>query len=196
MAYRISRFIFWLCCKICFGFRSFGRAHIPRRGGFILASNHVSYLDPIVLGIGCPRTLVYLARDTLFANPLLGWWMRAVNVVAIKRSSADISALRRAIQAVRSGQGVALFPEGSRQDGGQPAEPLAGVGFLAAKLNVPVIPAFIRGSEVALPKGARRLHPAHIRVYYGRQILIERGMPYQQIAQQIMQQIRHLACTH
>jgi 1-acyl-sn-glycerol-3-phosphate acyltransferase len=90
--------------------------------------------------------------------------------------------------------GLLLFPEGTRQSQGEALPAQAGIGFLAAKLDCPVIPAFIKGSEEALPKGAKFIRPAKISVCFGQQIFIERRMPYQEIAQLIMARIRHLSC--
>jgi len=194
MGYKFSRFILLAAFKALFRIEGKGRENIPKKGGFILACNHVSHLDPPALGIACPRRLTFMAKEELFSNPVLSEWLRAVEVLPIKRGSADISALKSAMKHIKSGKGVALFPEGGRQDAKSlPVKPLAGVGFLAAKLNVPVIPAFIKGTEKALPKGAKFIRPAKIRVYFGKEINIERGMPYQDIAQMIMANIRQLS---
>jgi 1-acyl-sn-glycerol-3-phosphate acyltransferase len=95
---------------------------------------------------------------------------------------------------VRSGEPLVLFPEGSRRFNGTSTEPQPGIGFLAARLNVPVIPALIKGTDKALPKGAKFIFPAKVSVYFGKQILIERGMSYQDVAQTIMKNINSLSC--
>jgi 1-acyl-sn-glycerol-3-phosphate acyltransferase len=195
MAYSISRFILFLIFKVFFRIEVKGREYIPREGGFILACNHVSYLDPPALGIACPRPVSFMAKYELFKIPVLSWWLYSVGVLPLKRESADISALKSAIRHVNSGKGLALFPEGTRQVASNASsKPLAGVGFLAAKLKTPVIPAYIKGSDKALPKGAKFIRPAKIQVYFGKEINIERGMPYQDIAQLIMANIRQLPC--
>jgi len=195
MGYRISRFILFLIFKVLFRIEVKGGEYVPKKGGFILACNHASYLDPPALGVGCPRIVSFMAKDELFSIPVLSGWLRAVEVLPVKRGSADISAVKSAMKHINSGKGLALFPEGTRQDPkATPVKALAGVGFLAAKLNVPVIPAFIKGTEKALPKGAKFIRPAKIRVYFGKEINIERGMPYQDIAQMIMANIRQLPC--
>ncbi len=184
-----------LLFKLLFRIEVKGRENIPKEGGFILACNHVSHLDPPALGIACPRPVSFMAKEELFKVPALSLWLRAVNVLPLKRGSADISALKLAMKHVNGGKGLALFPEGTRQQKDSAAvKPLAGVGFLAAKLDAPVIPAFIKGTDDALPKGAKFIRPAKIRVYFGKQINIERRMPYQDIAQMIMADIRQLPC--
>lgn len=194
MFYRFYRLLLFLIFKIFFRFEVKGAENIPKAGGFILASNHVSYLDPIAVGIGCARTLNFMARDDLFRVPVLSTWMYSVGAFPVKRNSADLSAMKEAIHRVRRGEGLALFPEGTRSESGKissSAEP--GIGFLASKLNVPVIPAFIKGTEKAFPRGAKFIKLTKISVCYGKQISIERGLLYKDIAGFIIKNIRQLA---
>ncbi len=160
-----------------------------------MASNHVSYLDPLAIGSVCPQRLNYMARHDLFNNPMLSWLLRQYHVFPVKRNYADISALKEAMARVKNGGGLLLFPEGTRsQDGRLSNNVDAGIGFLAAKLPVPVIPVFVKGTENALPKGAKFIFPTKVTVYFGKQIQIERRMPYQDIAQLVMESVRHLSC--
>lgn len=194
MLYWIIRDIALLGCKILFRVKVFGKKNIPRKAGFILASNHTSYLDPIVLAAVCPRKINFMARDDLFHNPLFSWLISNVGAFAVKRESADISALKEAMQRLNKGNGLLIFPEGGRRINGKFDPPQAGVGFLAAKLAVPVIPAFVKGADYALARGAKSIRPCSISVYFGKQISLERRLPYQDIAGEIMRNIRHLAC--
>lgn len=180
--------------KTFFKMKVKGAENIPKRGGFILASNHLSFLDPLAVGAACPRPLNFMARDTLFRHPVFGRMIRAVDAFPVKRDSADLAALKEAMRRVRKGRGLALFPEGTRQTGKTVLDkPQAGIGFLAAKLNVPVIPAYVRGTDQALPKQAKFIRKAQICVSFGKQISIEGRMPYEDIAMRIMDDIRHLA---
>lgn len=195
MFYSFCRFLCIVFCKIMFRMEASGRENIPKSGGFIVASNHVSYLDPIAVGSSCPRKLNYMARHDLFGNNFFNWLLRSVLAFPVKRDSADLSALKEAIRRVRAGNGLLLFPEGRRSDrnSGATDSPQPGIGFLAAKLGVPVIPAFVKGSQEAFPRGAKFMRPVKVRVYFGKQITIERGLPYQDIAEEIMKNIRHLS---
>ncbi|MFA5356580.1 MAG: lysophospholipid acyltransferase family protein [Candidatus Omnitrophota bacterium] len=195
MFYRILRFISKVLFTVFLGFKACGVENIPKEGGFILASNHVSYLDPIAVGIACRRKLNYMAKEELFSTPFRSWFFRALNCFPVKRDSADLSAIKEAMRRVKAGEGLLLFPEGSRRFEKGPKEPYAGVGFLTAKLDVPVIPAFINGSDKALPAGAKSVRLTGVSVSFGKQIPIERRMPYQDIAKLIMDDIRHLSCA-
>ena len=193
MAYRFSRFILFLLCKLLFRIDYSGREFIPKKGGFILAANHVSYLDPVVLGVACPRSLNFMAKDTLFSIPYLSSWLKGVGVIPVKRDAADLSALKTAIKNAKTGMGLALFPEGTRRTKDNAfINPEPGVGFLAAKLSLPVVPAFISGTYEAFPRGTRSIKLRKVSVKFGKQILIERGKPYHQIAEMIMASIKQL----
>ena len=193
MTYNVSTFIIYVLAKVLFRIKIYGRENIPKKGGVILASNHLSYLDPGIVGAGAwPRKVNFMARDSLFSVPVLSGWMKAVGVIPVKRKSADLSAMRQAIRYGKSGHCLGLFPEGERKLAGTAGEVFGGIGFLAAKLGVPVIPVFIKGSDKCLPRGARFFKLDKISVVYGKQIPIEGGSSYQDIAQGIMAQIKIL----
>lgn len=194
MLYRVLRLLSLIIFKVFFGFEVKGKENLPKEGGFILACNHVSYLDPIAVGIAVRKKLNFMAKDDLFKLPLLSWFFSQIKVFPVKRDSADLSALKEAMRRVKSGEPLVLFPEGTRQSSGVSSQPHAGIGFLAVKLEVPVIPAFVKGSGNVLPKGAKFIRPNKISVCFGQQIFIERRMPYQDIARMIMENIRHLSC--
>jgi len=196
MAYRFSRFILLIFLKLFFDFKVEGRENLPKNGGFILACNHLSYLDPIALGSGCQRSVHFMARDTLFNNRFLGFWMKAVGAIPLKRNSADFSALKKSLRIVRGGGGLAIFPEGARRTIDKAfINPQPGAGFLADKASVPVIPAYVSGTYEALPKGVNRKinFGREILVRFGREIHIERGKPYQEISNMIMASIKELS---
>lgn len=168
-----GRFLCFIVSLILFPIRAQGRGHVPARGGFILACNHVSYLDPVVFAVACPRPLNFMARDTLFRNPIFGGLLRSVNVFPVKRASADIGAIKEALRRLKKGQGVLLFPEGTRGKGTEVGEGNTGVVFLARKACVPVVPAFVDGTERILPRGAKCFRPAPVRVVFGEPLFFD-----------------------
>jgi len=192
--YRFSRFVLLVILKIFFLFEVRGKENIPKKGGFILAANHVSYLDPVALGAACQRAVHFMARDNLFLKPVLKSWLKAVEVIPLKRDAADLSAIKTGLRIVYTGGGLALFPEGRRRTKvDMYLDPEPGVGFLAAKGGVPVIPAFIAGTYIAMPRQARSLRLAKISVCFGEEIHIERGRPYQETSDLIMAKIKQLS---
>lgn len=195
MFYSFCRFLCIIFCKFMFQLEVYGRENIPKNGGFILASNHVSYLDPVIVGVSSPVKLNYMARHDLFNNRLFGRLLTLLGVFPVKRNSADLSALKEAMRRVKAGKGLLLFPEGRRRDlkSGSYDTPQPGIGFLVSKLGVPVIPAYISGSGKAFARGDKFIKHAKIHIHFGKQIKIERGLPYQDIAEEIMKNIRHLS---
>jgi len=188
MVYSIGRLLSRWFLVIFFRIRVSGLENIPDRGGFLLASNHVSYLDPMAAGSAVLRPVYYMAKESLFRNPAIGALLKGVHAFPVRREIGDTRAIKAAIRLVRSGAGVLLFPGGTR--GAENAQP--GIGFLAAKLSVPVVPVFVSGTDKAFPKGARFFRPARITVKYGRPFMVDVKLSYQQIADIIMSEIRRL----
>ncbi len=112
-----------------------------------MASNHISFWDPPLIGAAVPRELCFLAREELLRTPGLGPLIRSVNAIPIRRGVADLSGLSRARERLKQGGALLMFPEGSRmQDGGlHPARP--GVGMMAVQADVPIVPCCISGSD-------------------------------------------------
>jgi len=165
--YYLVKWILWVFFHLGFGLEVRGQDYIPKTGPFILASNHVSFLDPPLLGAACPRRLRFMARADLFGKPLLAAFMRGVHVIPLKRGEGDLNAIRTAVQLLHHGEAIAMFPEGGRQLSGQLGVARRGVGLLAMSAEVPVIPVFVHGTFEALGAHATRLSGAKIRVAFG-----------------------------
>jgi 1-acyl-sn-glycerol-3-phosphate acyltransferase len=175
-----------------------GADNVPRQGGFILASNHASYLDPVILGISCPRSLDYMARDTLFRNKAFAWILKQVHVFPIKRSAAYLGAIKEALRRVKNGGGLVLFPEGTRSTDGSLGQGLEGVGFLARKSGAPVIPVYVEGTLNAMPKGANSIKFTRLSVMFGCPIVFSNndGLTDIDRTRKIMQEIALLKEKH
>lgn len=194
--YGMVRRVLWLFFRIMFRFQSFGLEHIPREGGCILVANHVSFLDPPLIGGAVRRPLRFIARNTLLRAGFLQWFFPRIGVITIDRDKGDIAALRKAIQIVQAGNMLCLFPEGTRSPNGELQPAKGGIGFLVSKCAVPVVPVYIQGTYEAWPKGAKRMRPGKIRLFFGSPILPEdirrigRGREaYEQIAALTMERI-------
>ncbi len=145
-----------------------GSENVPSSGGVLLVANHASFLDPPVLGCAAMhRHVRFMARDTLFHNRWFGRLLHGVRAVPISRERGDVSALKKALSVLRAGDCLGFFPEGTRSSDGalQPVKP--GVGFIAAKSGVPVVPAYIVGSFEAFSRHHRWIRPRKIRIIVG-----------------------------
>src|SRR5438132_11869919 len=153
IGYHLSR----LAGLLFFRFRVIHRERMIQTGPVILAMNHQSYLDPPLAGTACDRAIYFLARRTLLDVPLLGWVLPKLNVIPVNQEGVDRSAIKAVIRVLLAGNGVLLFPEGSRTVDGtlQPAEP--GMGLVIAKTLAPVVPLRIFGAHEALPRDGGRV---------------------------------------
>lgn len=173
---------------------------IPREGGFLIASNHSSFLDPPMVGQAVPRQICYMARKTLFRHPIIGALLRSWKAISLDRDEGDVGAMRAILNALKTGEAVMLFPEGTRSSDGrlQPAKP--GIGFLVAKANVPVVPARIWGSFEAMGRGKSWPRPVRLHVTFGDPLRFdtsklkreERENAYRRISDDIMAAIAAL----
>lgn len=129
-----------------------GKQHIPMTGPVIVAPNHVSYYDPLLVGLAIPRAVRTMAWDALFKVPLLGWSMKKLGAFAVEPRQADTSAYKQSLLLLRHGQCVMIFPEGRRGDKPE-IEPFeTGVARLALRTGAIVVPATITGALEAWPR--------------------------------------------
>src|SRR6266436_9871115 len=163
LGYHFSRF----AGRLFFRFRVVHRERMIQSGPAILAMNHQSYLDPPLAGTACDRAIYFLARRTLLDAPLLGWLLPKLNVIPVNQEGVDRSAIKALIRVLQAGNGVLVFPEGSRTlDGNlQPGEP--GLGLVIAKTLAPVVPMRIFGAREALPRAGGRLRLVPITIVIG-----------------------------
>lgn len=160
-------------------FRVDGLKNLPRQGGAIVAANHKSVWDPLLLAMALSRLRrpYFVAKAELFHNKMIGWLLAGLGSVPIRRQQSDLGALRALLGILKRGDVLAIFPEGTRKKQNQLFYFLPGVGFLAQKAKVPIVPVFISdfghcpkpGGEVRIKIGAplepgqwRHLEPQEI----------------------------------
>jgi 1-acyl-sn-glycerol-3-phosphate acyltransferase len=145
--YRLSWLFLNMVERVLFGFLVTGREKIPMTGGVIIASNHISYCDPPVVGSGVPREVHFLAKEELFRNRLFGWLIGKYNAIPLRRSVGDVGALKKAVDLLKHGRAVLMFPEGTRSLTGKLLKPKPGVGMIAALTSAPVVPVYVKGTN-------------------------------------------------
>ena len=173
-----------LISTLTFGGRIFGRAmsritvegatdEIPREGPLILAANHASNLDAVVLGswlmpkLG--RRIHWLGKKELFDWPIVGWAAANGGVHPVDRGAADVEAFRLAQRILDEGNILFVFPEGTRSPDGALQEARDGLALLALRTGAPIVPLGIAGSSKVWPRGQKLPHPGgHVTVRVGR----------------------------
>ncbi|MDH5740225.1 MAG: 1-acyl-sn-glycerol-3-phosphate acyltransferase [Nitrospira sp.] len=185
--------------KICFRYRVEGQ--VPRTGGFLVAANHASYLDIPLLGCGLNRRAWYLGRNDLFPIPILNGMLQALGWIPVRLGRLDREAFGKAINLIRAGNVVVIFPEGKRSDDGHLREPKAGIGVIVSQTGCSVVPAYLKGTFDVLPPGASwpRLHPVTVRFGDPIQFETEKQQErvatkqfYQQVSRTVIEQIAAL----
>ena len=179
----------WPLLKWLFRLRAEGVENIPSDGGFVLAANHLSNLDPWALGIPLwpRRYLRFMAKSELFWWPL-GPLLRGAGAFKVRRGERDVEAISTAVQLVREGHIVVMFPHGTRQRKGlvKKHQPSAhtGAARIALEAHVPLVPAAIAGTE-----RLSRLGP--LRVRYGTPLAVE-GLDPREATDRLMAEIERL----
>ncbi len=153
MLYAVLRVVFCLFFRILFRAEIRGRENVPEHGPVILAANHMSNWDPPFLACFLSRSVSYMAKQELFRNPVFGAAITSCHAFPVKRGAADRSAIKTAIQVLKQGNCLGLFPEGTRSHGGEMHKAEAGIGLIAAKTNAPVVPAAILGTDRIMANG-------------------------------------------
>lgn len=197
MLYTLVRALALLALKVLCRLQVAGREHVPAQGAIILAANHVSNVDPVVVGSSIRRKLHYMAKEELFRHPVFGGFLRRIQVFPISRGQADPSAFKRSLALLRKGEALLVFPEGTRGDGRHLRPGKAGAGMLALRSGCPVVPIYLEGTAAVMPRGARVPRPAAVRVWIGpplvfRQAAGEGREPYEAASQEIMEAIARL----
>ncbi|MFC0523135.1 lysophospholipid acyltransferase family protein [Pontibacillus salicampi] len=164
-----------------------GKENIPANGPLIVCSNHISNMDPVVVGITMKRDVYFMAKEELFKNKFLGGLLRRVHAFPVKRGMKDRQALRRALDVLNDNETLGLFPEGTRSKDGKLGKGLAGAGFFALRSEASVVPCAIIGTY-------KSKEP--LRVVYGAPIemkdLRERKASSQEVTDVIMKEIQFL----
>lgn len=144
------------------GLKIEGLHNLPKTGPVIIAANHVSNWDPIMVGVALPRPVHFMAKAELFHNRLLGAVLRGLNAFPVQRGSADRNAIRQALQMLQDGEALGIFPEGARRKVVAQTSIQPGVAMLALKSGAVIVPVAVSGTERCFPCGWFR--PLRVRI--------------------------------
>lgn len=167
----------WWALKLVIGVpwrvRWLDREHVPERGGVVLAANHESYVDPVILAMGIGRRVSFMAKAELWRHRALGWLIERVGAFPVNRAGADRAAIAKASELLGEGKAVGIFPQGTRHhapgaDGMR--EGAGGAALIALRAGVPIVPVGIFGSESIRPPGTHFVRFPRLTVAYGEPI--------------------------
>jgi 1-acyl-sn-glycerol-3-phosphate acyltransferase len=187
-----------LLMRLLFRLEVRGREHVPATGPVLLVSNHVSLLDPPLVGGASPRVLHFMAKEELFRIPIFGRLIASLNARPVRRDGSDGRALKTALRLLGEGRALLVFPEGTRGVEGRLGDGKPGAGMLAVMSGAQVVPVYVSGSGRALPPGRMVPRPAKVRVRFGPPLHFkaaqdeERKGRYREATREIMRAIAQL----
>jgi 1-acyl-sn-glycerol-3-phosphate acyltransferase len=147
MFFDIIRVILQFFYKVFFRIEVSGIDNFPATGPVVIASNHISFWDPPVIGGTLPRLVNFMAKEELFAVPVFGSFLRIFKAFPVKRGTADRTAIRTALNVLAEGEVLGIFPEGTRSKTGELGAPEAGLALIVAKSGAMVIPTLVVGTN-------------------------------------------------
>jgi 1-acyl-sn-glycerol-3-phosphate acyltransferase len=158
-----------------FGYRArFSGIHnIPSEGGVLVVSNHQSHLDPPLIGIGCPRRMNYLARETLFHFGPFGWLLHSLDAIPIDRDGFGLSGIKESLRRLKRGEILVVFPEGTRSRDGEIAPFRPGFTMLATRSKAAILPAAVEGPFSIWPRSKKFPGLGCVHVHYGKPLMPE-----------------------
>jgi len=146
--YKICKGIAWLVIWFLFGLEVKGLENIPKDGSAVIAANHVSWMDPVAVGVAVNRPICFMAKNELFRNSFSAWFLSSLNAFPVKRGQADRNAIRTGLGLLEKGRLVGIFPEGTRgKNGDQLSSIQSGAAFFSIKSQAPIIPVVVKGTD-------------------------------------------------
>lgn len=185
--YHVVKNVVWYALKPFYRMEVSGQENIPTTGPVIVCANHISNLDPPVVGGSIKREMFFIAKEELFEKKWISKFFLSVNVFPIKRGMSDRQAIKKALGLLKNDQGLVIFPEGTRSKTGQLGKGLSGVGFFALRSKATVVPCAIIGPYKVGKK---------VRIVYGLPIDMEtlrkEKRDVKEVTEKIMETIKQL----
>ncbi|GGL76481.1 lysophospholipid acyltransferase family protein [Glutamicibacter protophormiae] len=158
-----------------------GLENVPRQGGFIVASNHLSFFDSLIIQALTPRDVAFFAKAEYFTTPgvkgkLMKSFFESVGSIPVQRGeqAASVAALDSLVEIIEGGSGIGIYPEGTRSRDGKLYRGRTGVGWLALTTGVPVVPVGLIGTEKLQPAGTKGFRPAKFHIHYGQPLYFDK----------------------
>ena len=187
----------WRCCRFIsfflFPIKIYGKENIPIDSNFIIVSNHVSNLDPVIIPLCLTRRINFMAKESLFRVFFIGTYIRLLGAYPIRRNKSDIGAIKETLKRLKAGNPVLMFPQGTRVLNQNTKSVQPGVGFIVRKSNLPVLPLYIEGSDIVMSRQSKGIKRHTVKVVFGKLLYYSPDKEYQEIASDIMEHILKLA---
>ena len=173
--YAVVRSLIAGFCRVFWRLRVDGAENVPRHGPFILAPVHRSNVDFALTALVAKRPMRYMGKDAMWKYRWSAWFFTSLGGFPVHRGSADREAMRSCLEVLSGGEPLVMFPEGTRRSGPIVESLFDGAAYVSARAGVPIVPVGIGGSEAAMPKGARMIHPVKLTMIVGRPLYPDTG---------------------
>ena len=197
MFYKILKVIFRFTFNLLFSPKVIGAENVPKEGAMIMAANHMSNWDPPILGTYLPRTVGYMAKEELFKPAIAGAIIKSLNAFPVKRGASDRGAIKMALNILKKGLCLGIFPEGTRSRDGKLHKAQAGVSLIAAMIKAPVVPTALIGTNKIWSKEEKF---PQLTIVFGEPIYYEGKSndkaALEEFSQEIMKKIENLIKLH
>lgn len=171
--HRILRFTLRVLFKILYRVENIDIDKVPKKGRLIICSNHISYLDPVIIGAFMPRCLYFMAKKELYSNKFLSSLVTFLNAFPVKRQALDRKAFRTSLEILKNENALGLFPEGTRSTDGILREGKKGIGFISVYTKTSILPVALSGANKIIQRPYKRLFFPKIKIIAGNLINIE-----------------------
>ncbi|MCH8273920.1 MAG: 1-acyl-sn-glycerol-3-phosphate acyltransferase [Armatimonadetes bacterium] len=192
--YWLAKFLAVILLALLGPVRVVGRRNVPRRGGLLVLSNHISDADPVAVGHALPRTACFMAKSELFSVPVFAGLIRALGAFPVRRWAPDRAAIRRALELLKAGEAVVMFPEGQLSEDGKLQAILPGAALIIKKAGVPAVCCGLVGTNKIMP--FRKLFPrpafGGVRARFGEPRRFDRADSHEAILGWIESELRRL----
>jgi 1-acyl-sn-glycerol-3-phosphate acyltransferase len=166
----LVRWFFRIVLLALYRIRIHGLENYPDADGALICANHQSNLDPIVMGVSCPRPVNYLAKESLFGWGPLGWFLSWNDAIPIDRKGSGIGGMKETLRRLKKGESVVIFPEGSRSLDGELQPLMKGFCSLARRTSAVLVPVGIEGTYDAMPPKCKLPRLGRIHIVFGQPI--------------------------
>jgi 1-acyl-sn-glycerol-3-phosphate acyltransferase len=174
LGYALARWVVGFVFRVLWRPTVLGREHVPASGAVIIASNHLSFVDSVVIPLAVPRRVRFLAKAEYFDGTglrgrAMAWFFRLVDAVPVRRENQrdSMASLHLAMDVLRTGRAFGIYPEGTRSRDGRLYRGRTGVGWLAMQSGAPVVPTALAGTDLVQPVGTWRLNRKPVRIQFG-----------------------------
>ena len=192
MIYYILYFSTKVLSWLCFPYKAHETRNIPRQGGFILASNHMSNLDPMLLGVCSVRRINFMAKVELFKG-VLGFFLSSLGAFPVKRGESDLGAMREALRRLKEGRVILIFVEGTRRIGNQPSKAQAGVLVFSHEIGCSGCACLCSRNQIVMAPGTKFFKRGPVSATFGKPFFVSDAPTYEVLPNVFLDKIYALA---